>query len=68
MADLLPIGSPVEKIGGSYGGPGIVRGHAKTAKGEIRYLVGHRIETAMANFSTSTRAPFCARIVIGSRS
>lgn len=50
MADLIPIDTPVEKIGGSYGGPGIVRGHAVTEKGETRYLVGHRIEGGYGEF------------------
>jgi endonuclease YncB( thermonuclease family) len=40
MVDLFPIGTPVEKVGGSYGGPGVVRGHAVSETGEARYLVG----------------------------
>lgn len=50
MADLIPIDTPVEKIGGSYGGHGIIRGHAVTESGEARYLVGHRIEGGYGEF------------------
>lgn len=33
----------VMKVSGSYGGPGIVRGGALTARGEPRLVVGHQI-------------------------
>lgn len=52
MADPfdIPIDTPVEKVGGSYGGPGIVRGRAATEVGAPRYLVGHRIEGGYGEF------------------
>jgi hypothetical protein len=47
---IFPIGSRVRKLGGSYGGPGIVRGHATIETGEVRYLVGHRIADGYGEF------------------
>ena len=46
----IPIGTKIEKVGGSYGGPGIVRGYAEAEIGSPRYLVGHQIEGGYGEF------------------
>src|SRR6185369_15810607 len=44
------MGDVVYKWTGDYTGPGVVRGLSLNAKGQIRYLVGHRVKGGSGEF------------------
>lgn len=47
---MFELDQPVEKIGGGYGGPGVVVNRFELTPGVWRYVVAHKIEGGWGTF------------------
>jgi hypothetical protein len=50
MSPKFKTGDQVWKIGGDYGGPGIVRGRFFNGAGQERFVVAHKIDGGFGQF------------------